>query len=88
MLTGRVVIYSQAGTGWGCGCRTVGIAGHHGHQPFFWPQPCILGRLPGSSFIPNRGDIWLNRVTLVTLATLPRGFGVPSHKIVPRTISD
>lgn len=52
MLTGRVVIYSQPGTGWGCGCRTVGIAGRRGHQPLLAPalQP---GQAPRQQLHPK-----------------------------------
>lgn len=67
MLTGCGVIYFS--WAWGvCGCGASR-----------WGPPTWAGLgFPGQWLFPNRGDIWLNRVTCVTLAVLSSAVGVPS----------
>lgn len=84
MLTGCVVIYFQLGTGWG-GNAAVGPRASAlsvlGARRWGRRWPADLGKgwgFPGSSFIPNHGVIWLNRVTVIPSAVLSRAVGVPS----------
>lgn len=90
MLTGCVVIYFQLGAGRVRGCRAAGIAAGRGIDlsgcaalgpaPALRPQQ-VWGFL-GSSFIPNHGSIWLNRVTAIPSAVSSHAVSVPSTQSV------